>query len=914
MEKEELKKELCLLLCHYLRYNYPELCEKFTQFCEKNKFTPENCISFQEALCVRYSSFPVDNFFQFIKTLRPLDDFPSVFRRITDFPKTVTKTHFSFGPIHRVICHRDSLYCISCDYLARILVTGADDHSIKIFRLPELTFVMRLVGHDHVITNVSINPLCTLLMSSSHDKTIRIWSLVDGSCLSILSGFTFDIIHYAVFSPTGSMIAAACEDGTVPLWTLADALVGKPPCRTLRSPAKGPVAWVSFSPGGEFLVYSSEPSIVTVVPLKSMTQNILEHHQSLVDTVCFSKNFYGISGEVGPKLLTVSNEEGAAVIWQMEAGKWKVLHSFKHMTSGRRVSKITRVAWDNNEHLIVVARTHSISIYDSINGELIGQLPDIPVCEECKCIVASPTHQSLFFIANSSGDVAVVDIHSLEILAKTNVSHSAGFIDAVWSPDGQYIYASDTTGAVTSFKCCFTKSNEPAVTKIVEIFEKCEINKGNDSHLLCDSKGSIYKPQPPRIEIRSMDLEIKILQPMLLRDCATELLLIQRLISSDHPQTTNGNTAPVIAGPPQHIPLTNDIPLNPKGPDLIFDDDQIEENNEQSLSLHIESDSDTWDFDGNKQNSEESVFYAGLVQGTDRQTNDSWPLWMTAVTCEENTYMPQKGDEVMFLRSAYVHLIEEEKLNESITELPNHDTTRCSVNDIEPIAGGVRILLSHSISTFSVVFPIPEKVAYLVPLYKYRAAINSLSKLGKGAKIVVPFVEENGKVVPYQGIVESVNKNSEENPFESIAVKWNHNEETFISPWEIFSINGRKMSQQEKNIPTMVIRAAITIIESSLVDEKYKFIHNLSNLLPEEREKVTFPISLNIIKERLESFWYHTIPAILSDLDLLLKMTEDIFGKESENAKISQKIIEQISDNIDEAKKASPSAKKKKSI
>ena len=148
-----------------------------------------------------------------------------------------------------------------------------------------------------------------MLISSSHDHTIKIWSLVDGHCIVSLSGFTCDVIHSAIFSPSGAMIAAACEDGTVPLWTTKDAIQGKPPCRVLRSVTKKSVAWVAFSPGGEFLSFSTDPSNVTVVPMKTMILSTLEFHQALVDFLQFSSCFYGI-GEYGPRLLTVSYEEG----------------------------------------------------------------------------------------------------------------------------------------------------------------------------------------------------------------------------------------------------------------------------------------------------------------------------------------------------------------------------------------------------------------------------------------------------------------------------------------------------------------------------------------------------------------------------------------------------------------------------
>ena len=178
-----------------------------------------------------------------IETLRPNDDYPPIFRRINPFKQEDIDdddgTLVSMKADKHLYCHDAAIYCICTDPLSRILVTGSDDYTLKLWKIPELTPIMTLAGHEGVISHCCFNSLCTVLLSTSHDKTIRLWDMKTGKCKAVLSGFTDDVIHYAAFSPSGSMIAAACEDKKIQIWTLIDALQGKGPCRTIQTHGGG---------------------------------------------------------------------------------------------------------------------------------------------------------------------------------------------------------------------------------------------------------------------------------------------------------------------------------------------------------------------------------------------------------------------------------------------------------------------------------------------------------------------------------------------------------------------------------------------------------------------------------------------------------------------------------------------------
>ena len=566
MNEVSLRKELCILLCHHLRTKLPDIYSQLCDYAQENGLIPKGCETIEETLNLRFSSFGEDHFVKFIRSLRPDDDFPSIFRRITPFPKQIETINIhSIKAFSRTNVHMDAIYCICTDPAGRILATGSDDKMIKIWSIPDLKPVHLFIGHEGVITNISINPFSTLLASSSHDKTVRIWSLKTGQCLSVLGGFTSDVIHYCVFSPTGSMLAAGCEDGTVHIWTTADALLGKAPMQVFKSPGKGAVRWISFSPGGEFLGYTSEPNCIVVIPLKTMTEtHLTSNHESVCDFINFSNRLYSNHGEPGPRLFTVSREDGFADTWQFENLVWKKQHIFKNTSStGRKAAKIKAAVMDNEENYIVIARTSGVFIYQTLSGEIIGHLVECAAANDCVSIVPHPWISRLFFIANKTGEVAIIDALKCRIVCQTSLSIDPNIIDAVWAPNGKWIYATDVYGTITTFVVDGMPLADSEFTK--EIFE--EPNMSHDGiRIFTDSKGNKLEPQPEYFDIRDMDLGLSMLQGPVLQAAAAELRIIQRIISGERLPQPIAEAVSAVALPPQHIKCTIEPPFNPHGP------------------------------------------------------------------------------------------------------------------------------------------------------------------------------------------------------------------------------------------------------------------------------------------------------------------------------------------------------------
>src|SRR5205823_4323707 len=82
---------------------------------------------------------------------------------------------------------------------------------------------LRLTGHKGQVWSVSVSADGKRLLTSSSDKTLRLWDTDTGKCLCVFEGHTGRIVG-AALSPDGRRVLSGSGDRTVRLW---DATTGK---------------------------------------------------------------------------------------------------------------------------------------------------------------------------------------------------------------------------------------------------------------------------------------------------------------------------------------------------------------------------------------------------------------------------------------------------------------------------------------------------------------------------------------------------------------------------------------------------------------------------------------------------------------------------------------------------------------
>ena len=231
-----------------------------------------------------------------------------------------------------------------------ILAWSLDDNTIQLLRISDQKVLQTLSGHTDMVTKLRFSPDGKLLVSASHDHSVKVWNLQGEQLRTIQAG---DALGIGI-SPDGSMLATVPFDGPVVLWSLdtgekikdlggyggydtSDAEFSMDEQYLVADLASGIYMWrisdgslvwnsvknsmaVTFSPDGKYLAYSDVDDgnkVLLVTPDSTRVIRTLEGMHSPVWELFFSPDGSCIAATDGVEIH----------IWRVEDGKvalhWK---------------------------------------------------------------------------------------------------------------------------------------------------------------------------------------------------------------------------------------------------------------------------------------------------------------------------------------------------------------------------------------------------------------------------------------------------------------------------------------------------------------------------------------------------------------------------------------------------------------
>ncbi|KAK8834880.1 hypothetical protein M9Y10_025282 [Tritrichomonas musculus] len=891
MDKNKIQKELCIMINHYIRNKNPDIYSKLREFYIKNHIFSEDEQNIDSILDLRYSDFPDNQFLLFLKTLTPKDDYPSLFRRMTSFKK---QNEFNPNICNLdLLCsnqfHRDSIFSIEVDPLSRFFVTGSDDKTMKIISLPFFKEIITLQGHNDVISNIYFNYDISLLLSSSHDSTVRIWSLNNGKCLSVLDNITTSDIHYALFSPDGKLIAASCEDGSLFIWKTEDALQQKPPYYQLKSPELTPIVWLSFSPGSEFLCYVAEQNRVFILSISNNKTFELRPLTGNITYVSFSQRLYPSHHGLSPKLITFSAEEGTLSIFTIKNSSFGLQYVFKPSTSVKK-GKICSLAWDHDDHLIVVVRQNSIVVYDSISGKTVSQLPEVDAIDGCYLLAANPKYTKLYAFVSCNGIFSVWDIHEIELLASCEEKSDVLFHEMKWSPCGRFLIASDNIGRVLIF--CFTMNNH-----------KCTLINSTS----CNDQNGLNS--------KFLNYQVKTDLTFSLKCQKEEIELANKIseIDENSEVSPNRSHAVVVQQPPDPISIIYRKPLNPT---------VLNSNDDPSLFKNINDDNNTQPFiqiNNSEINSNENT---NLDVANDDLRNIAFdsesdlipvlapndpsqfvvyepfitldkPYWIISISA--SVYVPQKGDQTLYIHSANIFDI----ISSNMSDFKFPPLLRCQIQKVQIAEQNNNCyflidleapLLDKSFE-FQISYRFNDYCDYLFPISAMATYVAPIKNLEGGYNVEFRFEGHR-----YTGEVVSVRKDYRTNPYESITVS-GLEAQVNISPWQILQYNGISTTNPY-NVNTNYDIAAKAIESIVNKEEEFNRFYDMSSEICQNKSNIDFPVDLKFIIERLAHGWYRTTIALQDDIERANDNAKVIYKDQPDIIQLSDQLTSQCLDLI----------------
>jgi WD40 repeat protein len=157
------------------------------------------------------------------------------------------------------------------------------------------------------VDSAVFSPDGTKILTAGENGTASIWDLASGKQLQVLKGHAGSVEN-AAFNRAGSEVVTADKDGTAIVWDLAS---GKP-VHVLDGHA-GTVNRVAFSPDGTKVVTANKGGTAIVWDLSSGDElNVLPTGAGGIESAAFSPD--------GSEIVT-ANENGDAAVWDAESGK-----------------------------------------------------------------------------------------------------------------------------------------------------------------------------------------------------------------------------------------------------------------------------------------------------------------------------------------------------------------------------------------------------------------------------------------------------------------------------------------------------------------------------------------------------------------------------------------------------------------
>ncbi|KAI5754684.1 hypothetical protein M8J77_010648 [Diaphorina citri] len=362
--------------------------------------------------------------------------------------------------------HLSAVFCVLFDKLGEVIVTGADDLLIKLWRARDGKLLATLRGCSGEISDIAIDNRNILLAAGTVDKTIRIWNLQTLAPISVLVGHQGIItgVNFCPLEVNGfNYLASTSTDGCIGFWKykldidISKTVFHEPVMFNERiRPGNAHILCSSFSPGGLFLATGSGDHHVRVYKMDGVDSPLgileVEEHSDKVDSIQWSHSHLRfVSG----------SRDGTALIWYYKCSQWRFIrldmntclpHTKETSDETNKKIKVTMVAWDASDRWVITAINFNfqIKIWDAFNGDLVQVLKGHT--NEVFVLESHPFDSRVLLSAGHDGLIIIWDILSSKQRGYKwfhNIVEGQGegaLFDGKWSPDGTTCALTDSYG------------------------------------------------------------------------------------------------------------------------------------------------------------------------------------------------------------------------------------------------------------------------------------------------------------------------------------------------------------------------------------------------------------------------------------------------------------------------------------
>jgi WD40 repeat protein len=297
----------------------------------------------------------------------------------------------------------------------RIIASGSNDKTIKVWDTATGTLRGTLSGHAGLVLSVAFSPDGQTLASSSDDRTIKLWNAATGTLRATLPALASAITSIA-FSPDGQSLASGSDDGKVALWDVATGQV-----RAMPMGHDGRVTSVALSPDGRSVASASVDDTVKLWDVVTgALRATLTGHESAVLSVVFSAD---------ARTVASSSADGTIRLWNAATGaKGSVMQG--------RAGPVWSIAFSPDARTVASGNDDtSVNLWNAETGALRATLSKHT--DRVRSVAFSPDGRT---VASGSDDSSVKLWNvSTGDLRETLAPHTGRLLSVAISPDGRLV-------------------------------------------------------------------------------------------------------------------------------------------------------------------------------------------------------------------------------------------------------------------------------------------------------------------------------------------------------------------------------------------------------------------------------------------------------------------------------------------
>lgn len=188
---------------------------------------------------------------------------------------------------HRLVGHTTDIYSVDASANSRFIISGSGDKRAKLWNLEtgkELSTLGGDYGPTDGITSVSVSPTSQHVAAGSLDKAVRVWDVETTHMVRQFEGHQ-DSVYSVAFSHDGRLLLSGSLDKTLKLWDLSVSQQSGQ-CRLSFTGHNDFVLSVAFSPNGKWLISGSKDRTVQFWdPRQPTTCLTLQGHKNSVISI-----------------------------------------------------------------------------------------------------------------------------------------------------------------------------------------------------------------------------------------------------------------------------------------------------------------------------------------------------------------------------------------------------------------------------------------------------------------------------------------------------------------------------------------------------------------------------------------------------------------------------------------------------